>query len=136
MPRFRKKPVEIEARQIDSADYDGMCEIVAWCGGRAVDFHDDAVLAIDTLEGTMLASPGDWIIKGVAGEFYPCKRDIFEATYDAIPEPAPKLPRSGVLMDCGCWDHAMVGVKVGDRAWCRRHPSGTRHYTQMSVDEP
>ena len=41
-------------------------------------------LEIVTLEGTMYASPGDWIIRGVAGEFYPCKPDIFAATYEAI----------------------------------------------------
>ena len=39
---------------------------------------------IDTLEGTMRANPGDWIIRGVKGEFYPCKSDIFEATYEAV----------------------------------------------------
>ena len=61
-----------------------MCEIVAWCGGRPVDF-DGHVIAIDTLEGEMHADPGDWIIRGVQGEFYPCKPDIFEATYEPVP---------------------------------------------------
>lgn len=78
-----KKPVEIEFRHIDALDYDDMCEIVGWCGGRAVD-HDDSVIAIDTPEGTMYANPGDVIIKGVNGEFYPCKPDIFEKTYEVI----------------------------------------------------
>ena len=41
-------------------------------------------LLIGTLEGTMAAAPGDWVIKGVAGEFYPCKPDIFEATYEPV----------------------------------------------------
>lgn len=84
--RWRKRPVIIEAIQINSLDYDGMCEIVKWCGGRAVDSEetDDgkAVIAIDTLEGTMYADPGDWIIKDVAGEFYPCKPDIFAGIHE------------------------------------------------------
>lgn len=80
--RYRKKPVVIEATQVDTLDYDGMCAIVDWCSGRAVD-DGDAVIAIDTLEGTMLAGHGDWIIRGVQGEFYPCKPGIFDATYEA-----------------------------------------------------
>jgi hypothetical protein len=84
--QYRKKPVIIEARQIDSLDYDGMCEIVKWCGGVALGEDDNPhVLAIPTLEGEMRAEPGDWIIKGVQGEFYPCKPDIFDATYDEVP---------------------------------------------------
>lgn len=81
MPRFRKKPVEIEARQL-GVDYDTDCEIVGWCGGTATGDHG-YLLGIDTLEGTMYAGPGDWIIQGVQGEFYPCKPDIFELTYES-----------------------------------------------------
>jgi len=83
--KVRKKPVEVEAMQIDCEDYDGMSEIVTWCGGRAIDIGA-SVIEIDTLEGTMRAECGDWIIKGVAGEFYPCKSDIFEKTYDILGE--------------------------------------------------
>lgn len=83
MPFYQKKPVVIEARQIDSLNYDGMCSLVAWCGGDAVD-HDNHVIAIHTLEGVMFADPGDWIIKGVMGEFYPCKPDIFEQSYEPL----------------------------------------------------
>lgn len=52
--------------------------------GVAADWSlkDCSYLVIHTLEGDLAASPGDWIIKGVKGEFYPCKPDIFEATYD------------------------------------------------------
>lgn len=81
MGMYRKKPVLIEARQADSCDYDGLCDLVAWCGGRATD-EGTAVIAITTLEGVMLVEPGDWVIRGVAGEFYPCKPDIFAATYE------------------------------------------------------
>lgn len=90
MPQFRKKPVVIEARRIDTSDYDGMCEIVNWCSGVAVDseateyMHGNKVIYIDTLEGRMFADGGDWIIRGVKGEFYPCKPEIFEATYEAV----------------------------------------------------
>jgi len=60
VPKFRKKPVVIEAWQTDRA------------------------VTIETLEGTMVALPGDWIIRGVKGEMYPCKPDIFEATYEPV----------------------------------------------------
>jgi hypothetical protein len=83
--RFTKKPVTIEAVQLtDEADWDA---IAAWCGGRihqTQDPSDEYVtsLTIPTLEGTMWASENDWVIRGVKGEFYPCKPDIFEATYE------------------------------------------------------
>ena len=85
MPKFRKKPVEIEAEKFEVKNW---LAIEKWSGMkvRAVGNwkHDNDVecMAVKTLEGTMHAMPGDWIIKGVKGEFYPCKPDIFEATYD------------------------------------------------------
>lgn len=82
MPSYRKKPVVIEARQLGN-DYDTDCEIVKWCGGRATGDHG-YLLEIETLEGVMYAGVSDWIIKGVKGEFYPCKPDIFDATYEAV----------------------------------------------------
>lgn len=79
--RFRKKPVEIEARLFDPGiGYDEACDVVDWCNGRAV----IGGCEIDTLEGVMLARPGDWVIKGVHNEFYPCKPEIFEATYEPV----------------------------------------------------
>lgn len=87
MAKFRKKPVVIEARQLGHGHDEDM-EIVRWCGGRAITTgifflgDEDVVLAIDTLEGTHTANHDDWIIKGVKGEFYPCKPDIFAATYE------------------------------------------------------
>lgn len=79
--KFRKKPIVIEARQYTR---NGMeAEAVAeWCGGN----QTDDGCHIDTLEGTMLAEYWDWIIKGVEGEFYPCKRSIFEKTYEKVDE--------------------------------------------------
>lgn len=78
--RFRKKPVVIEAVQWSVTN---AAEIAAFMmGGKYQHTHSNRV-AIFTLEGTMIAAPGDWIIKGVKGEYYPCKPDIFEATYEA-----------------------------------------------------
>jgi hypothetical protein len=94
--KFRKKPVEIEARQFDGSAASG-AEIVAWAAqeGALVEWyrhlmdgdlvaHPDPYLRIVTLEGAMSGSVGDWIIRGVQGEFYPCKPDIFEATYERV----------------------------------------------------
>lgn len=84
--QFRKKPVVIEAVQY-LADDAG--DVANWCGGTVVFLVPDRspaslwFLDIPTLEGKMRASEGDWIIKGVQGEFYPCKPDIFEQTYEA-----------------------------------------------------
>jgi hypothetical protein len=88
MPIFRKKPVEIEARQYlnDASSY----ELLHWINegqyATRKQFANwaNGVLTVPTLEGEHIASVGDWIIKGVAGEFYPCKPDIFAATYDAV----------------------------------------------------
>ncbi len=75
--RYRKKPVVIEAVQWTGSNFD---EVVRFFGGCA-EFQNSQVF-IQTLEGEMTASPQDWIIKGIKGEFYPCKPDIFEATYE------------------------------------------------------
>lgn len=87
MPKYRKKPVVIEAMQIPSPGPEYMAEgkaLVRWLedGNCAYAIHPDARVYIATLEGEMKAGPGDYIIKGVKGEFYPCKPDIFEATYE------------------------------------------------------
>ena len=84
--RFRKKPVEVEAMHLDN--HTTPEKVARWCGGRAatpiVGTGCPIVIEIDTLEGLMIASPGDWIIKGVAGEFYLRKPEIFEQTYEAV----------------------------------------------------
>lgn len=80
---YRKKPVIIEAIQIRGDNDD---ELLAFFHDNVVPFEviEDHTFVIHTLEGDMRADPGDWIIKGVKGEFYPCKPDIFESTYDAV----------------------------------------------------
>ena len=74
--KYRKKPVVIEAVKWLG---DNVTEIAAFT--KSAKFAQDTVY-IETLEGTMQANVGDYIIKGVKGEFYPCKPDIFEQTYE------------------------------------------------------
>lgn len=81
MPKFRKKPVVIEAIQYTEETRQ---EVIDW-SGASPGLIEAKGLRIRTLEGHMLAWPGDWIIKGVNGEFYPCKPDIFAKTYEAVP---------------------------------------------------
>lgn len=81
MPKYRKKPVVIEAIQFIGNNFDEICRFA----GLAVKIVGrEQSLHINTLEGIMKASPGDYIIKGVNGEFYPCKPDIFEKTYEEV----------------------------------------------------
>ena len=89
--KYRKKPVVIEAIQfIDNADR--IIEIQEFMGGDTirVNYEDknNPYLKIETLEGIMKAPVGDYIIKGVNGEFYPCKPDIFEKTYERVTDEA------------------------------------------------
>ena len=75
---YRKKPVVIQALQFNG-NFD---EIEEFCGGDA-EFRDGKLL-VATREGPLTASDGDYIIKGIQGEFYPCKPDIFVATYEEV----------------------------------------------------
>ena len=77
--KYRKKPVEIEAIQLTKENQFIVCD---FCQGKAT--VCDSGLMIETLEGVMLGEWGDYIIKGIIGEFYPCKLDIFERTYDEV----------------------------------------------------
>lgn len=86
--KFRKKPVEIEAVQFNGGPANAV-EIMAFAGlpesaYTAIEDQNGTTetICIPTLEGLMTASVGDWIIRGVKGEYYPCKSDIFEATYE------------------------------------------------------
>lgn len=90
MAKFRKKPVVIEATQWkktgDHPDV-GAVPINRYDDlSGDVNYDPEGYGWIDTLEGGHLVTPGDWIIKGVKGELYPCKPDIFAATYDAVSE--------------------------------------------------
>ena len=79
--KFRKKPVVIEAVQWTGRNVE---EIGKFLKGPVMGRGNDSTISICTLEGEMIAQPGDWIIKGVKGEFYPCKPDIFAATYEPV----------------------------------------------------
>ena len=89
MPMFRKKPVVIEARQYTGNNH---MDLIAWIGNdednrsryMKLSFELSNQLIIPTLEGVHVANVGDWIIKGVAEEFYPCKPEIFSATYEEV----------------------------------------------------
>lgn len=91
MSRFRKKPVIIDAVQWQGRkSWPDLLPLIVTKFDKDVFglYTGDAEqeLAINTLEGRMTVSVGDWIIKGVKGEFYPCKPDIFEATYESLEE--------------------------------------------------
>jgi hypothetical protein len=93
MSKFRKKPVVIEAMRFpglpgfgfERDEIEAMERFDAWLsanqGERCCRYVGNTVV-IPTLEGEMRADPGDWIIRGVKGELYPCKPDIFAATYE------------------------------------------------------
>jgi len=81
--KFRKKPVTIEAMQL--TDSKSVLDIEEWINSGDVGFSTNPpTLWIDTLEGRIEASVGDWIIKGIEGEFYPCKNEIFIKTYQEV----------------------------------------------------
>jgi hypothetical protein len=98
MAKYRKKPVVVEAIKLGWDTWNEICDFVpedAFGGGVYLDDvtlkelpegkTSNAIgLKINTLEGVMLAQQGDYIIKGVKGEFYPCKPDIFEQTYEPV----------------------------------------------------
>lgn len=81
--KFRKKPVIVDAVQYLGGEesQDAVCDFMS----RSIGVVNNKII-IDTLEGDMEASPGDWIIKGINGEYYPCKPDIFEKTYEPVLE--------------------------------------------------
>lgn len=84
MSQYRKKPVVIEAMQWTGANVDEVLGFILTKGSARRDTNDRNAILIDTLEGTMRADKDDWVIRGVKGEFYPCKPDIFAATYDLV----------------------------------------------------
>lgn len=85
--KYRKKPVEIEAVQWNG-HFETAGDVIEFCQGQAFRTIPPTghYLFIRTLEGDMKVSPKDYIIKGVKGEFYPCKPDIFEMTYEPVKE--------------------------------------------------
>lgn len=90
MPYYRKKPKIVQARRLGTNN-ENINEMADWIGEDAEIVRTERpqsttyALHIHTLEGTMIATPGDFVIKGVAGEFYPRKEEIFRQTYEEVP---------------------------------------------------
>lgn len=92
MPKFRKKPIVIEAVEYAGngnlhSRYNGQIPNWMWTALEAGTLHSsngNDPLIVETLEGPLTISPNDWIIKGITGELYPCKPDIFQATYEEV----------------------------------------------------
>ncbi len=82
MLRYRKRPIVIDAFRLGQKG--NPTPVPTWFGSLDPSRITDNGIIIRTLEGDHLASWGDWIIRGVMGEIYPCKPDIFEATYEAV----------------------------------------------------
>lgn len=78
MAKYRKKPVVIDAIQYNGNNFDEIFHFINSVHCCEIPINNDEYIIIETLEGDMKATPGDWIIKGVNREFYPCKNDIFE----------------------------------------------------------
>lgn len=100
--KYKKKPVVIEAIQLKVDNFDEICEFMGETPvpkhnpDYGIDEHGNTNnpylgVYIETLEGKMLANCGDYIIKGVRGEFYPCKPDIFEKTYDIVEDESDSM---------------------------------------------
>lgn len=121
--KFRKKPVVIEAIKWNGT-IGGMMDIKNFTGENSK-MSATGDLVIQTLEGPLKASPNDWIIKGIKGEFYPCKPDIFEATYEAVSEPdgnVHTVPLDDIQShiessNCWCQPVRMITGPIGVEAW-------------------
>ena len=108
MQKFRKKPVVIEAVQWTGENLPEVFKFTGkhpkfdtwfenWKAYENYVKENGNTFKVITTEGTMTAQPGDWIIRGVNGEHYPCKPDIFEATYDALTHNSAKQPVLGSI---------------------------------------
>jgi len=82
--KYRKKPVVIEAEHFTEENKNRAFSFITCEHYPDRGVGNKPIITIQTLEGKMTAELGDWIIKGVKGEFYPCKPDIFEATYEKV----------------------------------------------------
>ena len=82
MAKYRKKPVVIDAWLFRRGEQES--DLATYVMSGQMRYTDQDTILIKTLEGTMEARPGDWIIRGVKGELYPCKPDTFAANYDAV----------------------------------------------------
>lgn len=135
MPKFRKNPVVIEAFQLTAQARTDNRDWPEWLNrawnlkrgepGSVYPQHDGHCyghLCIATLEGEHLARLGDWIIQGVMGELYPCKAEIFSATYDPADQTRKDAmltsvgirTKAGPVLSAGCYPTGFVWISVGD----------------------
>ena len=85
---YRMRPVAVQAVRFEPGNG---AQVAAWCGGEFRQGHGSGfrfMIDIRTAAGTVTAYPGDWIIRGLAGEFYPCRDPVFEHTYEAVTDDA------------------------------------------------
>lgn len=113
---YRKKPVTIQAVQLT---HENGADVWEWADSKPHYAPDGTVdgLTVYTLEGRMFAGFGDWIIRGVAGEFYPCKPEIFHQTYEEVSEqpparPAPWAAHPARLQQWDTWEDVPVCTHV------------------------
>lgn len=119
--QYRKKPAVIEAVQWDGRR---LSHVPGWLS-KAINTHPGEIggvfrvgeqIHVFTLEGTMIATPGDWIIRGVKGELYPCKPDIFAATYEPAAHPSRGVVDDWTAADNGDYDRS-IHANPSAEAW-------------------
>lgn len=117
MEKFRKKPVVVESQRYTAETCAAICEWMGIGHGSETDRCGLDPFVVETLEGPMKASPGDYIIKGVKGEFYPCRADIFALTYEpADSQPEPMVPLRPVIAIEAAFN-SIEDYTEGDPAW-------------------
>lgn len=140
--KFRMKPVEIEAIQWLGGNETSIKQWAAQCGASDKFRCDGSAMFIETTEGRMYASIGDWIIRGVIGEFYPCKPDVFAATYDqltdreraeqiAVAQPGQKTSTSEMVAEAGAFLQTICHGSAVSSGWWSCPKTGepsTREY--------
>lgn len=129
MSEYRKKPVVIEAycATTDSVFPEWLADAIE---AGTVHVEPSGPIYITTLEGTMRADYGDWIIRGVKGELYPCKPDIFEATYEPATNAQPAQPSP--LERLEAWiETSMRQAILGN--WGEEWVARLRHYDQRTI---
>lgn len=132
--KFRKRPVVVDAEQYDGADMDGVCH-----GGRHCPLF--AFGHIHTLEGTMRLYVGDWVITGIQGERYPCRPDIFAATYESCAPQEPRADERG-SEKADEWGHSVECLAAHDQGCiCKKdaapaEPICKKHGHRDDVDHP
>ena len=129
--KYIKRPVVVEAIQWDGTNLD---EIKAFAGGNIKKLPEFPALKVSTLEGPMIASHGDYIIKGIKGEFYPCKPDVFRATYDDYYNEEDEACDDE---DCEGVDFgtALMLMKTGEKM-CREGWNGKNIFIALKEPEP